>query len=79
VVPVFSFAFLVYDKQLGMALLKFLPVLALFALLFVLSNNGVEASHKIYLRYQSLSVDKVKQTHRTGYHFQPPKNWINGT
>lgn len=60
-----------------MALLKFLPVLALFALLFVLSNDGVEASHKIYLRYQSLSVDKVKQTHRTGYHFQPPKNWIN--
>ncbi|KAF9680859.1 hypothetical protein SADUNF_Sadunf06G0165400 [Salix dunnii] len=60
-----------------MALPNFLSVLALFALLSVLINNGVEASHKIYHRYQSLSVDMVKQTHRTGYHFQPPKNWIN--
>ncbi|KAK4396542.1 Beta-fructofuranosidase, insoluble isoenzyme 1 [Sesamum angolense] len=27
---------------------------------------------------QSVTAFDVKQVHRTGYHFQPPKNWING-
>ncbi|XVF07636.1 hypothetical protein REPUB_Repub06bG0156500 [Reevesia pubescens] len=27
---------------------------------------------------QSQSVVNVKQLHRSGYHFQPPMNWING-
>ncbi|KDP37327.1 hypothetical protein JCGZ_06781 [Jatropha curcas] len=48
-----------------------------FALLFLLRNNGIEASHQIYPEYQNLKVAKVSQTHRTGYHFQPPRNWIN--
>ncbi|XP_021892465.1 beta-fructofuranosidase, insoluble isoenzyme 1 [Carica papaya] len=39
--------------------------------------NGVEASHRIYPQFQSLSVDIVDQIHRTAYHFQPPKHWIN--
>ncbi|XP_061954298.1 beta-fructofuranosidase, insoluble isoenzyme 2-like isoform X1 [Populus nigra] len=60
-----------------MAMPHTLSVLALFALLFVLSNNGAEASHKIYSRYQTLSVENVNQVHRTGYHFQPPRHWIN--
>ncbi|XP_010271619.1 PREDICTED: beta-fructofuranosidase, insoluble isoenzyme 1-like [Nelumbo nucifera] len=42
------------------------------------SNNGVvEASHRIFPEYQSLAAAKVNQLQRTGYHFQPPKNWIN--
>ncbi|KAK3226892.1 hypothetical protein Dsin_006754 [Dipteronia sinensis] len=44
-------------------------------------NNGVvvvEASHKVYPELQSLSAVNVKHVHRTGYHFQPPKHWING-
>ncbi|GAB4856370.1 Invertase [Ancistrocladus abbreviatus] len=39
--------------------------------------NGVEASHKIYPEFQSLEATNVKQVHRTGFHFQPPKHWIN--
>ncbi|KAF6157157.1 hypothetical protein GIB67_041618 [Kingdonia uniflora] len=40
---------------------------------------GVEASHQIYRNLESLqSTPTQKQPYRTGYHFQPPKNWING-
>ncbi|KAM7263846.1 hypothetical protein ACFE04_001529 [Oxalis oulophora] len=38
----------------------------------------VEGSHKVYPDFQSLSADTVDEVHRTGYHFQPPKHWING-
>ncbi|XP_062102297.1 beta-fructofuranosidase, insoluble isoenzyme CWINV4-like, partial [Humulus lupulus] len=38
---------------------------------------GVEASHNIYPEYQSLDNDEVNPIHRTGYHFQPQKHWIN--
>ncbi|PPS10966.1 hypothetical protein GOBAR_AA09674 [Gossypium barbadense] len=46
---------------------------------FLLSKNGVvEAFHKVYPHLQSKTALTVKQLHRTGYHFQPPMNWING-
>ncbi|XP_060177033.1 beta-fructofuranosidase, insoluble isoenzyme 1-like [Lycium barbarum] len=51
-----------------------LPLLCFF---IVFSNNGVNASHKIFPELQSISPVDVKNVHRTGYHFQPPKNWIN--
>ncbi|CAN1303071.1 Beta-fructofuranosidase, insoluble isoenzyme 1 [Linum perenne] len=38
---------------------------------------GVEGSHRIYRELQSVPCTIVNQTHRTGYHFQPPKHWIN--
>ncbi|KAK9196718.1 hypothetical protein WN943_004849 [Citrus x changshan-huyou] len=58
---------------------KFLSIFMLIAYLWVISNNnGVEASHKIYPEFQSLAAVKVKQLHRTAFHFQPPKHWING-
>ncbi|KAK3220253.1 hypothetical protein Dsin_014223 [Dipteronia sinensis] len=42
----------------------------------------LEASHHIFARYQTspkvLHKALVNQAYRTGYHFQPPKNWING-
>ncbi|KAF8403326.1 hypothetical protein HHK36_011428 [Tetracentron sinense] len=44
----------------------------------LINNNGVEASHKVFPEFQSLKASKVSQQHRTGYHFQPPKHWING-
>ncbi|KAL4309160.1 hypothetical protein GQ457_01G015280 [Hibiscus cannabinus] len=45
----------------------------------VISSNGVQASHQIYEDLQSkVTTITVEQTHRTGYHFQPPMNWING-
>lgn len=57
-----------------------LPLLLSFFLILNDSNiNGVEAFHKVYRHYQSLSIrsENVKKLHRTGYHFQPEKNWIN--
>ncbi|KAL6496332.1 hypothetical protein OROGR_029590 [Orobanche gracilis] len=46
--------------------------------LTVISNNGVGASHQVHMHSQSFPAGDVKQLHRTGYHFQPTKNWING-
>ncbi|KAM0939745.1 putative beta-fructofuranosidase [Dioscorea sansibarensis] len=37
-----------------------------------------EASHVVYQELQSVSASIVGSQYRTGYHFQPPKNWING-
>ncbi|NP_001358542.1 invertase cell wall 3 precursor [Zea mays] len=37
----------------------------------------VRASHAVYPELQSLEAEKVDETSRTGYHFQPPKHWIN--
>ncbi|XVF76175.1 hypothetical protein PTKIN_Ptkin13bG0245400 [Pterospermum kingtungense] len=42
------------------------------------NNGGVEASHMVYPQFQSLSAVSVHQLHRTAYHFQPSKNWMNG-
>ncbi|KAL2503040.1 Beta-fructofuranosidase [Forsythia ovata] len=53
-------------------------VFPVFLFCFLTFNNGVvEASHKVYLNLQSVSPVNVNQVHRTGYHFQPTKNWIN--
>ncbi|KAK8618751.1 hypothetical protein V6N13_132732 [Hibiscus sabdariffa] len=52
----------------------------LFLALFV--GHGVvelQASHHVYSHLQTVkSYASAKQPYRTGYHFQPPKNWING-
>ncbi|XP_024973545.1 beta-fructofuranosidase, insoluble isoenzyme 3-like isoform X1 [Cynara cardunculus var. scolymus] len=40
-------------------------------------NGGVMAFHKISLHLQHRSAAKVEDDYRTGYHFQPPKHWIN--
>ncbi|KAL5742166.1 hypothetical protein ACOSP7_028898 [Xanthoceras sorbifolium] len=62
-----------------MEVLKSLSVIVVIFVtsLCAISNNGVEASHKVYPALQSLSAINVKQVHRTAYHFQPPKYWIN--
>lgn len=39
---------------------------------------AVHASHVVYPELQSLEAEQVDETSRTGYHFQPPKHWING-
>ncbi|XWS59470.1 hypothetical protein CRYUN_Cryun08bG0124800 [Craigia yunnanensis] len=65
-----------------MAVSKFLwlGILITFLRVIISLNNGrVEASHKVYPQFQSLNAVNVQQLHRTGYHFQPPNNWINGT
>ncbi|URE13744.1 Cell wall invertase [Musa troglodytarum] len=40
---------------------------------------AVEASHVVYESLQSVPASVVDSKLRTGYHFQPPKHWINGT
>ncbi|GMJ02900.1 cell wall invertase 4 [Hibiscus trionum] len=47
-------------------------------IVYVIINGGVEASHKVYPLFQSLTPLNITQLHRTAFHFQPPKNWING-
>lgn len=58
---------------------KILWALPIFLLcsLTLFNNNGVEASHKVYSHLQSLPAVNVRNVHRTGYHFQPKKHWIN--
>ncbi|KAG5583113.1 hypothetical protein H5410_053740 [Solanum commersonii] len=54
-----------------------LPFFLLYFSIILSFNNGVNASHKVFPGLQSTSTVDVKNVHRTGYHFQPPKNWIN--
>uniref|UniRef100_A0A453GUR1 Uncharacterized protein n=1 Tax=Aegilops tauschii subsp. strangulata TaxID=200361 RepID=A0A453GUR1_AEGTS len=51
-------------------------LLALFSSsLLVCGSNG----ERVFLYPQSQKVSSiVSQRYRTAYHFQPPKNWING-
>ncbi|CDP20113.1 unnamed protein product [Coffea canephora] len=56
---------------------KILWVLALGFTCVLVSINGVEASHKVYPDYQSLTASNVGRLHRTAYHFQPKRHWIN--
>ncbi|KEH42003.1 putative beta-fructofuranosidase [Medicago truncatula] len=49
-----------------------------FIVVCVICNNGVQAFHRKYPHLQSVSARSVSKLHRTGYHFQPNRNWING-
>lgn len=56
-------------------------LLSFVCLFLVFLCHGIEASHKVSVHLQnseSLVVKDEKQPYRTGYHFQPPKNWMNG-
>ncbi|XP_019424844.1 PREDICTED: beta-fructofuranosidase, insoluble isoenzyme 1-like [Lupinus angustifolius] len=48
-----------------------------FSLSVILINNEVEGFHEIYPHLQSVSAISVNDQHRTAYHFQPPRNWMN--
>jgi beta-fructofuranosidase len=54
-------------------------MLLMAVLLHCTGTAMVWASHAVYPELQSLEAEKVDETSRTGYHFQPPKHWINGT
>ncbi|CAI9301084.1 unnamed protein product [Lactuca saligna] len=59
--------------------LRVLPLLLwyLSMLNINLIGRGVMAFHKVHLNYRIDNVVDVKNVYRTGYHFQPKKNWIN--
>ncbi|KAE8669842.1 Beta-fructofuranosidase, insoluble isoenzyme CWINV5 [Hibiscus syriacus] len=51
----------------------------LFLFFALLASHGIvelEASHHVYRNLET--VQSANQHYRTSYHFQPPKNWING-
>ncbi|XP_066347176.1 beta-fructofuranosidase, insoluble isoenzyme 3-like [Miscanthus floridulus] len=52
-------------------------LLLVAVLLHCTGTAMVRASHAVYPELQSLEAEKVDETSRTGYHFQPPKHWIN--
>ncbi|KAG5556537.1 hypothetical protein RHGRI_006963 [Rhododendron griersonianum] len=58
---------------------KFLwVILVLYGTAVIFNDAGVEASHKVYTEFDSVEAVQVKQLHRTGFHFQPKRHWING-
>ncbi|OVA06042.1 Glycoside hydrolase [Macleaya cordata] len=61
-----------------MAISKAMACLLLMFFSLLVIDKGVEASHKIFPEFQSLQTSNVVGIRRTGYHFQPVKNWING-
>uniref|UniRef100_A0A1D1ZGR4 Beta-fructofuranosidase, insoluble isoenzyme 3 n=1 Tax=Anthurium amnicola TaxID=1678845 RepID=A0A1D1ZGR4_9ARAE len=65
---------------MGMGVSKVLHrwVLLVFLVLLVgWGSRPADASHRVYPTYQTYEAEKVSSNHRTAYHFQPPKNWIN--
>ncbi|CAK9323029.1 unnamed protein product [Citrullus colocynthis] len=67
-----------------MNLFTFLSLLLGFSFFSLFINNGVvfvDALHKIYPELQSLQTDAavIKPLHRTRFHFQPRRHWINGS
>ncbi|XP_057978478.1 beta-fructofuranosidase, insoluble isoenzyme CWINV1-like [Malania oleifera] len=69
-----------HSHKPAMAALSFATLLlCLFSLLLSHAVVELEASHHVYRNLQSLpSNSSAYQPYRTSYHFQPPKNWING-
>ncbi|KAF1886336.1 hypothetical protein Lal_00045568 [Lupinus albus] len=53
-------------------------LLATFSFIYGNAVLPIEATHHVYRNLQSLTSDSSNQPYRTAYHFQPPKNWING-
>ncbi|KAF5956316.1 hypothetical protein HYC85_003541 [Camellia sinensis] len=58
--------------------LRVLVVVILCGTVFLNNGGVVEASHKVYMEYQSVSAVELNHLYRTGFHFQPKKHWING-
>ncbi|XP_071715339.1 beta-fructofuranosidase, insoluble isoenzyme 1-like isoform X2 [Rutidosis leptorrhynchoides] len=63
-------------NRLAWSLQFFICLLPLFNIFN--GSERVMALHKVNVKYQTDDVANAKQVYRTGYHFQPKKNWING-
>ncbi|XP_026425932.1 beta-fructofuranosidase, insoluble isoenzyme 1-like isoform X1 [Papaver somniferum] len=60
-----------------MEILEMLVPLLLVPLWFSLLVNGVQASNKVLSEIQATNKSNAWSLYRTGYHFQPQKNWMN--
>ncbi|KAK3220507.1 hypothetical protein Dsin_014477 [Dipteronia sinensis] len=57
---------------------SFSSLFLLFSLLLGYGVLQLQASHHVFQHLQTTSsASSSHQPYRTGYHFQPPKNWIN--
>ncbi|CAH9110378.1 unnamed protein product [Cuscuta epithymum] len=50
----------------------------MFCFMFVLGVVEVQGSHIVLQNLEALQPAFPNQTYRTSFHFQPPKNWMNG-
>lgn len=66
-------------KMVLVTLSKFSLLLLSIFLSVNVNVNVVEASHEVSPELESVSAVNAQLVHRTGYHFQPVKHWINGT
>ncbi|KAL0674048.1 hypothetical protein Bca4012_002029 [Brassica carinata] len=63
-----------------MGVSSIISVMLLLVLINLCNNiKGIDAFHQVYEKLQSQSVESVNHLHRSAFHFQPPKHWINGT
>ena len=73
---------MIIDFDAQMSASKIVSLLLLLVLINISSNdiNSVNAFHKVIKKMQSksTSLEVVSHLHRTGFHFQPPRHWING-
>ncbi|XP_033508083.1 beta-fructofuranosidase, insoluble isoenzyme 1-like isoform X1 [Nicotiana tomentosiformis] len=56
-----------------------LPVFILLVCLFIILSNYVvfAFNYDVFTCFQSSKDANITSNYRTGYHFQPPKNWMN--
>jgi hypothetical protein len=75
---------------MAMAMARPCAFLLFFLVLFSYDGSGpgsssrrsgvAQATQRVFLYPQAPKVSSiVSSKYRTAYHFQPPKNWINGT
>ncbi|OAY68098.1 Beta-fructofuranosidase, insoluble isoenzyme 4 [Ananas comosus] len=65
------------SSRCAAVVVSFVFLFLYFSLFF--ENGEVEANQRVFLYPQSPKVNSiVSKQYRTAYHFQPPKNWING-
>ncbi|KAL6521089.1 Invertase [Orobanche gracilis] len=60
-----------------MNILNIVVRLLLLCCVALLDNGAVRGSHDVFAQVQCASRVDVGELHRTGYHFQPTKHWIN--
>lgn len=63
---------LFFFSNLSSFMERFIVFILLFQVFLIAYGGEVEADHEIQRNFQE------QQPYRTAYHFQPPKNWMNG-
>lgn len=81
IVIYYTLFIIIFSRHKKMALVfswNYVLLLLSIFLSVLLNLNGVESTHQVIPEFQSIPAFNVKLVHRTAYHFQPKKHWING-